>query len=438
MLRTVLGLLSDTPTFVDLQEALRVGEEDAALESGQLDFKSVLPASGSSARFAKAVTAFANRGGGVLVYGVKDQDERAAKWTLVELGEKVTSLHRQLNQATRPLVPNLRWVTVPSPDDPSRGALLVVVPPSPLAPHAVVEGHRMDFYWRQGRESVLMNEGDLERAYRERSMGRERSRAEFERARGWMHAACSSGALYVLGRPSTAVNPIYESPGVGLATLSELVRKPVVSLEGRAILGSYPRTRVRRLVSSQYNSRSGAEKEGELTVLRDDGLAAVWWEMELAQDLQASNRGKSIDFEKLPLNLSCYTTYTMLLHSIIMPLVGVREMYRAFGVVGDVELVLGIRTGGAVLWHTSWPDRGQHFVLDEDIEFDFQVSMDELCNPLAFGRLVGQIHSDVLAGFGLHLGPPVDEEGKFYLEKLTSDGWEPQASSWKEKGLELR
>lgn len=431
MLNSILGVDTDTPRFEDLEEALRAGRGALAFESGQLDFKSELPT--DATKFAKAVTAFANRSGGLLVYGIKDVDERAVHWPLVELGEQVTSLNRRLNRGTQPLVPNLRWVPVVSPEDPKRGILLLIVPASSLAPHAVLSGHRMDFYWRQGRESILMNEGDLERAYRDRSLGRARSQEDLERARNWMADSCTGGSIYVLARPSVTGQRIYRGPHDGLDVLSSLVNQSVVRLDGKSIIGPYLRTRIRRIIASKFTASNQAEEEGDVAVLADDGAAAVWQTMPNIDGLTRCNGWERLEPAKVHPNLSCYTSYGMLLRGIVMLLVGIREMYRAFRLTGDIELVFGVRAGGAMLWITN-PSEVKG-LLDEDVEFDFQVSMDQLHTPKALGRMVGQIHTDIVAGFGFQLQAPVDDDGVFRAKALDSPGHSVDPEFWRKKGL---
>jgi len=153
MLRRILGVDERDVSYERLLDALGVGGKGSLFESDQLDYKSELPQ--DSKKFAKAVTAFANKGGGVLVYGIKDVKEAAGRVEHVELGQATTSLNQRLNQSMRPLIPGLRWTPVEFPEQKGYGLLLLEIPPSPLAPHAVLDRHQAHFYWRQGRARSL-------------------------------------------------------------------------------------------------------------------------------------------------------------------------------------------------------------------------------------------------------------------------------------------
>lgn len=133
-----------------------------------LDFKIVVTADPKDV--AKDVTAFANRAGGVLIYGIRDNGDVAGEACPVDLDERavVDQYRRRLAQASRPDVPGVEVIPKPRLLGEKEGLSLVLVPPSPLAPHAIWDNKMLRFSWRVGRNSVPMLESDLERLYRQR------------------------------------------------------------------------------------------------------------------------------------------------------------------------------------------------------------------------------------------------------------------------------
>ena len=434
MLRRILGVDERDVSYERLLDALGVGGKGSLFESDQLDYKSELPQ--DSKKFAKAVTAFANKGGGVLVYGIKDVKEAAGRVEHVELGQATTSLNQRLNQSMRPLIPGLRWTPVEFPEQKGYGLLLLEIPPSPLAPHAVLDRHQAHFYWRQGRESVPMNEGDIERAYRERFQSRDEARGLLGEARSWLpeSGAASPGRMFVLFVPSTRAERLYSSPAEGVRVLSAIQRTRGARLPTRSFLGDHTHPRIRRIVASRYHTYDKDDRSGERAVIADNGAVALWEEFADAGRLRhGDNPWAEFGPDGVCATAQGYTSASMFTQTLVMLMVSVRELVRGYQVSGALDLVFGVQADCGVGWITSW--REVKGVLQDSGEFEYSLDTEDLELPGPFGRLVGDVFRNVVAGFGFLNVSPVDEHGRFEKRWLEMPGFEFDAGFWEEKGI---
>lgn len=165
-----------------------------ARESEVLEFKSQpYPAAPAGApvpwtkeqEFAKDITALANTAGGLLLIGVEENGGVASATTPFAADPDAESqrLARALVNHAAP-VPRVAWVTIPA----AAGGqyLAVIVPPSPLAPHAVT-GQRGDsrrpLHWfvRDGADTRPVSEPEVAERYRARFRGAADQQARRER-----------------------------------------------------------------------------------------------------------------------------------------------------------------------------------------------------------------------------------------------------------------
>ena len=118
--------------------------------------------------FAKDVAAMANTRGGLIVFGVRDENEEAAELTGLVNDERTRqSLRSAAWTHVRPLVDGLLIEALDG-EAGEPGVLAVFVPPSPEAPHLIGEKNEMGVPYRYGTDTNWMSEGQLERAYRDR------------------------------------------------------------------------------------------------------------------------------------------------------------------------------------------------------------------------------------------------------------------------------
>lgn len=175
-------------TFTALHRALGAGpgpltEEmlDQAVaagvsESEDLDWKSALPAARnlSQGEFPKDVAAMANSGGGLIVYGVTEEEKRATG--RVDVGVLDENHERSLRSAAVTAIsPPLFGLTVHQIGEEGSRAVIVEVPASPEVPHLIYRNELFGAPVRNDADTVWMKERQIEAMYRERFGERRRA-----------------------------------------------------------------------------------------------------------------------------------------------------------------------------------------------------------------------------------------------------------------------
>ena len=148
-------------------------EIEAAAKAGDLpetpsfDAKADLPHPRRNADLAVDVAAMTTDGG-VLLYGVaEDENNRPtlpSPIPLANTGDRVG----QIVATSIAEVPYIDVREFPCQADPSKGYMVVVVPPSPRAPHQVTVGGDLRFYGRGARGNRRLTEGEVARLYERR------------------------------------------------------------------------------------------------------------------------------------------------------------------------------------------------------------------------------------------------------------------------------
>jgi hypothetical protein len=134
---------------------------DQAVETASLDFKKSVTRNEEIAKDVAAMTL----NGGVLIYGI-DEDETttlAREITPVEVKGLETRFRQVVGSHISP-VPHVDTEFIPKPDEPTEGVFVVVVPPSPVAPHQVAGRYPC----RRGTTTGYLEEAEIERLYRQR------------------------------------------------------------------------------------------------------------------------------------------------------------------------------------------------------------------------------------------------------------------------------
>lgn len=140
-------------------------------EAFDLDFKSEMygPTERDRRDAATDVAALANTAGGLLVIGIEeDEQARAAAVPGVELSEADERRIRQIVGSQVVPMPVIDVLRVEDPNRSGRGLVLIAVPRSPLAPHAVVVNDGLRYPRRNGATTRYLSEPEVADAYRER------------------------------------------------------------------------------------------------------------------------------------------------------------------------------------------------------------------------------------------------------------------------------
>lgn len=133
-----------------------------AVETSNLDFKRSI--SKHNDELAKDIAAM-TLDGGVLLYGIDEhrQTTLAREVTPIQIAGVETRLQQVIGSHIRP-VPDVATEFIASPDDPTTGVLVVLVPASLNAPHQA--GGR--YPCRRGTTTGFLEEAEVERLYRQR------------------------------------------------------------------------------------------------------------------------------------------------------------------------------------------------------------------------------------------------------------------------------
>jgi hypothetical protein len=140
-------------------------------EAFDLDLKSEMygPTERDRRDAATDVAALANTAGGLLVIGMEEDDQaRAAAAPGLELSEADERRIRQIVGSQVVPMPVIDVLRVEDPSQSGHGLVLIAVPRSPLAPHAVVVNDGLRYPRRNGATTRYLSEPEVADAYRER------------------------------------------------------------------------------------------------------------------------------------------------------------------------------------------------------------------------------------------------------------------------------
>ena len=153
----------------NLDEIERAVESGTLEETSSFDAKRELPRSSSSGNTSIAVDVAAmSTAGGSILYGVgEDANERLTVRNPISLTGAADRI-AQVVQTSISEVPHVDFRSYALPDDPASGYLLVVVPPSPRAPHQVTVGDDRRFYGRGARGNRRLSEQEVALLYAQR------------------------------------------------------------------------------------------------------------------------------------------------------------------------------------------------------------------------------------------------------------------------------
>ncbi|WP_433358725.1 AlbA family DNA-binding domain-containing protein [Streptosporangium sp. CA-115845] len=220
-LEALLG--APLPLVTYAQIAALVDNPDAR-EAEDLDYKVDIPDGDKERRekgnddVAVDVATFANHTGGLIIVGMADVGDIPSKALDVRFQRLQSRIRNAVATRVHPM-PRFAMREVPNPANPGHGFLLISIPPSSQAPHAVsnpVQKNESPLRWprRHGADKVWLSESEIAAAYRRRLMGAsdqvDRLRELEDQA---VMAAAVTSARQGYPRPLLVVTVVPDLPG---------------------------------------------------------------------------------------------------------------------------------------------------------------------------------------------------------------------------------
>lgn len=207
-----LGLAPVPLTYAHIQQAVARNVP----ESAALDWKAKYQENAhGNEELAKDLSAMANSGGGTIVLGVGEVGSGSQKRIVhsdIELTEQIKQRVLAINSTrVHPRIPGVDPVFLHNPDQPGRGVSVISIPASPLAPHFHERGGVLVAKRRNGPDTELLRETDIERAYLDRLAGRRRAEERLDELEAQPLKARRPDAV----RLSASATPLVAAPFLG-------------------------------------------------------------------------------------------------------------------------------------------------------------------------------------------------------------------------------
>ncbi len=247
-------------------------------EAFDLDFKSEMYGSSDRDKRDAAidVAALANTAGGLLILGIEEDDQaRASAAPGVALSEADERRIRQIVGSNVVPMPAIDVLRIPDPARAEHGLVLIAVPRSPLAPHAVLVNEGLRYPKRNGATTRYLSEPEVADAYRERFAAAQRQvdRAREIEADALNRLATTDDQMWIVVSlvPDLAGELVIDQAALNAARTELMGRQPLIMPTGahwlRISIGR------RRLLAdgTRDNSRMARYLS---TDLHDDGAGA--------------------------------------------------------------------------------------------------------------------------------------------------------------------
>lgn len=429
MIGRVLNIDANSTSYCELIALLLAGE----LESDFLDFKRELPSKGNPRKeLAKDAVAFANASGGLLIFGVVEEDDRATSIQNVPIGEAADSMLRAIDGLVLPRIQGVQTWSFPTEPGSDVGLLVLGIPASPLAPHCVQIGPSLGFWRRVGRQNIPLSENDVERAYRERWRLLQDVAIEADKLATRLKQH-STPCFWWTATPLSSRGRVFTNSADGLRGVETVLSTPALNpvSMGQKYWTATPR--FRRIEVCPLRSGNLSDSS-ELAIVLDTGAVATAFSL---HDTSHANFRVAFGHENEISELPSWATWIERLVEFAANSCDLsRKLWDEYGLAGEVLINYGMHTNVPIGWFVNGFEVGYVDACNESIASEVTVSILSLRSQKGFGQTVGAIVSDLASGFGLQVGPHsvVNDEGAFVLNM--SSAFAPNFAQWsKDKGL---
>ena len=434
MIREVLRLERSELTLEAVSSALGIGGDEPLGESENLDFKKRL--NKSAPDIAKDVSAFANRSGGLLIYGVADDGKgnpAAIEPFDVDEVDILDYFKKTVWRSTAPPVPNVEAIPVLGAD--GLGLMIVVVPASSMAPHGVaVSGDAyVSFFQRDGANCQPMRESDIERQYRARWNWREALEQRFgELEKRFTPHPVGVSAVQLCAVPLSG-GLLYADRRAGRDCFRRLQQREDLSL----ILGEETRMRFGRLTGlSNEVADVEADPEsyyGERSSIGQRGEASLWGFLDMYQHPGGTlQTPPGVGLRELSEADSSASRNELVVLFLQLTL-ALRDIYNEFGATGDVVMRFAFKLQSQVVWTVGGsPRKSARGFLDEEMMEEHVMSVAELNDSRSVVRLVADLLASFACGFDAACPRVSDDDGLLLRNAVRS-----QDVYWEGRGIEL-
>lgn len=394
---------------------------DKREEDQWLDFKSELPSKDADGyrEFGKDVSAFANALGGLIIYGVKDKDSRAEAPTPVGLRAQVDRLSRVLRSQLSPHVRGVKFHEIEQGNS-GLGFLVLEISRSHLGPHLLVDEQKYFGYWRRvQRDSVLMTEPEVERAYRDKFELRQQARAaldkDAQRASAW---AAPSGCVWFTALPLEPQPRIWSAPADAMSRLHDILDSP----SARGPLGRLPF--VDRL-SVRFRSLEQTWKDPENPIWRGRFTLSDLGQLSRVVAFRPTGTLRTIGGGQAAPAADSFMTSEGLFEAILSPLVLLKVLAQPFGISSPLVVRAGISKASPI--EELFLYRGSGFVSDHrkiqenHVDTETVVDIDDLFDASRLMICARSLLGDLQTAFGIGDVREISSDGALHSSAFGPD-----------------